>query len=41
MCLGMALDASRQVGSTPLEDIERGFQYEEIGVMEHAFIFEN
>ena len=41
MCLGLALDATRQVGSTPLEDLERGFQNEEINVMEHEFMSEN
>ena len=37
MCLGTALDATRQVGSTPFEDLERGFQNEELDVMEHEF----
>ena len=38
LCLGLALDATRQVGSTALEDLERGFLTEELDVMEHEFV---
>jgi hypothetical protein len=38
LCLGSALDATRQVGSTPFEDVERGFLTEELDVMEHEFV---
>jgi hypothetical protein len=41
MCLGLALDATRQIGSTPFEDLERGFQNEELDVMANEFESEN
>jgi hypothetical protein len=41
MCLGLALDATRQVGSTPLEDLERGVQNDEIVVLELESVSEN
>jgi hypothetical protein len=37
LCLGVALDATRRVGSTPFEDLERGFQTEELEAMAHEF----
>jgi hypothetical protein len=40
LCLGLALDATRQVGSTAFEDLERGFLTEELDVMEHEFVSE-
>ena len=41
LCLGLALDATRQVGSTAFEDLERGFLTEDLDVMEHEFVSES